>query len=158
VKTMKLPVPILALAAASACTGNETPETDVASDSVAAEPAGGMEGMPMPNSPLAESGMSDEMRSHMDAMLAATGDSLKAMVPMHRQAAANMLAQMNREMSQMNMTPDAAWTATVDSLRQDLTQMPEMSPDELRSALPGHQSRMSRLADLHRAMMTSMKM
>ncbi len=38
--------------------------------------------------------------------------------------AANMLAQFNREMSQMNMPDDPAWRATVDSLRQDLARMP----------------------------------
>ncbi len=66
-----------------------------------------------------------------------------------------MLAQMNREMREMDMAGDEAWTATVDSLRQDLTGMPEMSPDEMAATLPGHRARMNRLMEMPRSMMGS---
>lgn len=66
-----------------------------------------------------------------------------------------MLAQMNREMRGMDMAGDEAWTATVDSLRQDLTGMPEMSPDEMAATLPGHRARMNRLMEMPRSMMGS---
>ncbi len=64
-----------------------------------------------------------------------------------------MLAQMNREMREMDMAGDEAWTATVDSLRQDLTRMPEMSRDEMAATMPGHRARMNRLMEMHRSMM-----
>lgn len=72
---------------------------------------------------------------------------------MHRQMAANMLTQFNREMAQMNMPDDAAWRATVDSLRQDLARMPEWSAAEMQQMLPGHRARMLRLMEVHGSMM-----
>ena len=80
------------------------------------------------------------------------------MLPMHRQMAANMIAQMNREMVDMNMAADAGWTATVDSLRQDLVRMPEMRGAELRSLMPGHQARLERLMQMHQTLWKGMKM
>ena len=103
-------------------------------------------------------GMTEEMQAHMRSMQGAGGDSLKAMLPMHRQMAANMVAQMNREMSDMNMATDAGWTATVDSLRQDLVRMPEMGAAELQSFMPAHQARLERLMEMHRGMMRQMGM
>jgi hypothetical protein len=100
----------------------------------------------------------EQMQAHMRAMHGAGGDSLTAMLPTHRQMAANMIAQMNREMRDMNMTADAAWTATVDSLRQDLVRMPEMGPPELQSFMSAHQARLERLMQMHASMMESMKM
>ena len=98
-------------------------------------------------------GVMQEMQAHMRAMQGVGGDSLKAMLPMHRQMAGNMLAQMNREMGGMNMAADAGWTATVDSLRQDLVRMPEMGAAELQSFMPAHQARLERLMQTHQAMM-----
>lgn len=103
-------------------------------------------------------GMMEEMRTHMRSMQGAGGDSLRAMLPAHRQMAANMIARMNREMRDMNMAADAAWTATVDSLRQDLVRMPEMGGAELQSFMPGHQARLERLMRMHQSMMQGMKM
>jgi hypothetical protein len=59
-------------------------------------------------------GMTDEMMRHMQAMQGAGADSMRTMVPMHRQMLGNMIAQMNKEMRDMNMTTDAQWNATVD--------------------------------------------
>jgi hypothetical protein len=94
----------------------------------------------------------------MEMMAGTAPDSMMSMMPMHRQMAANMLAQMNRDMEQMNMPADDAWTATVDSLRDDLSRMPEMSAQELRDWMPGHRERMTRLMEMHRAMMGNMPM
>ena len=140
---------ILALAA---CGGPDAAREEAAAP--AAAPAGegaapGMQGM----SGMQGGGMAEEMQAHMRSMQGVDGDSLKAMLPMHRQMAANMIAQMNREMRDMNMAADAGWTATVDSLRQDLVRMPEMAGAELQSFMPAHQARLERLVQTHRAMM-----
>ena len=126
-----------------------------AADSVAGTAAGmeGMNGM----QGMGDDGMA-QMQAHMRMMQGAGGDSLRAMLPMHRQMAANMLARMNREMRDMNMPGDAAWNATVDSLRQDLTRMPEMDAAEFQAAMPAHRSRLERLMEMHRAMMANMGM
>lgn len=110
---------------------------------------GGMEGM-------ASGGTTERMREHMRAMQGAGADSVMAMMPMHRQMTANMIAQMNREMRDMNMAADAEWSATVDALRQDLTRMPEMTAAELRALMPEHRARVERLMEMHGGMMEEM--
>jgi len=102
-------------------------------------------------------GMMTRLQAHMRRMDGAGADSMQAMLPMHRQMVANMLAQMNREMGDMNMQTDAAWNATVDSLRQDLVRLPELPASELTSFMPAHQARMMRLMEAHRAMMANMQ-
>jgi hypothetical protein len=83
---------------------------------------------------------------------------MKGMVPAHRQMTANMLAEMNAEMKKMNMSGDAGWNALADSVRQDLTHLPEMSARELTDFMPAHQARMTRLMQMHQAMTKNMKM
>ena len=69
-----------------------------------------------------------------------------------------VMEQMQLHMQQMNMSTDAAWNATVDSLRQDLTRMPEMSPEQLQALMPAHEARLNRLMESYRSMMGNMKM
>lgn len=99
--------------------------------------------------------MMPRMMTHMRMMQGASADSMAAMMPMHRQMVANMLAQMNGEMRGMQMPADARWTATADSLRQDLVRMPELSAPELKAMMPAHLERVKRLMDMHRGMMGS---
>jgi hypothetical protein len=105
---------------------------------------GGMAGM--------SSGATDEMRSHMSTMMGAAADSMAAMLPAHRQMVANMLAQFGREMRDMNMTADAAWNALADSVRTDLTRLPELNPTELETAMAAHAARVQRLMEMHQRM------
>ena len=98
-----------------------------------------------------------DVDAHLGMIGSATADSMKAMLPMHRQMVANMIAQLEREMRDMNMTGNAAWTATLDSLRQDLRVMPELSAQALRDLMPAHSSRVRRVIDMHRSMMASMR-
>lgn len=100
--------------------------------------------------------MMQQMQSHMQMMAGAPGDSLRNMATVHRQMAANMLAQMNRDMQQMNMAADPKWDAPADSLRQDLTRMPEWIVQEMQAAMSAHHGRMRRLMDMHTAMMQNM--
>ncbi|HUF26982.1 MAG TPA: hypothetical protein VMM18_08400 [Gemmatimonadaceae bacterium] len=119
-----------------------------------AVPAGmpGMEGMPGTGG-RHSAGMMDQLQTQMPMMEGAGPDSQRAMLPMHRQLVANMLAQMNREMRDMDMPVDTPWTAVVDSVRQDLRTMPEMSAQDLAELMPAHRARVMRLMDMHRSMM-----
>ena len=139
------------------CGGTEEDTADQADTEVTAEPAGGMQDMPG-MAGMQDDGMMQQMDSHMQMMMGATPDSMMAMMPEHRQMAANMLAQMNREMNQMNMADDTTWTATVDSLRQDMIRMPDMNAQELEEFMPGHRARMTRLMEMHGSMMGNMQM
>jgi hypothetical protein len=98
-----------------------------------------------------------DMEAHLSMMHNATADSMKAMLPMHRQMVANLIAQLEREMRDMNMTGDAAWNATLDSLRQDLRVMPDLRAQQLRDLMPAHSSRVRRVIDMHRSMMANMR-
>lgn len=121
---------------------------------------GGMDDMPgmAGQDSAAMGGMmtTERMREHMDQMAAVPPDSMQAMMPMHRQMVGNMMARMNREMGQMNMPADSAWTATVDSLRADLTRMPDMDAEELQALMPAHRERVERLISMHESMMGGM--
>lgn len=148
----------LVLAACSAAdSGNAA---DSGQGSTAQDTAGamsGMEGMPGMQG-TGGSGMMEQMQAHMRMMDGAGADSIQAMLPTHRQMVANMLAQFNKDMRGMDMTSNTAWPATVDSLRRDLTRMPEMSASELHQFMPAHGARVIRLMDSHRAMMGNMQM
>ena len=145
----------------SACGGGEDGEQQ-ASPAVEAEvdsahDMAGMEGMEGMDGMSADGGMMGPMMAHMEMMRGMTPDSMRAMMPQHRQMAANMIAEMNRQMRDMNMAGDASWNATIDSLRQDLVRMPEMSAAELQVMMPGHHARMMRLMERNQEMMKGME-
>ena len=151
-------LPLLATVLLAAACGSSAPENDEPRSPAppaaapAPAPGGSMAGMQGMGGMQADSMMA-RMRTHLQAMHGAGGDSLKAMLPMHRQMAASLLAEMNRQMRQMNMVADPAWTATADSVQQDLIRLPEMGAGELQSAMPAHEARLNRLMGMHQAMM-----
>ena len=101
-------------------------------------------------------GMGREMQAHMQSVMGASGESIKGMLPKHRQMVANMIAKMNGEMRDMKMAGDAEWSATVDSLRKDLVRLPELSSAEVTAMMPAHMARVTRLGAMHQQMMRSM--
>jgi hypothetical protein len=143
-----------------ACGGGDTEERAGAQPdtSQAAAADTGMQGMPgmggMQRGGMME--MMTQMQSQLQMMQGMSADSMHALLPQHRQMAANMLALMNREMQGMNMAGDTAWNATVDSLRRDLTRMPAMSAQELHAFMPEHNRRVMALMEMHRTMMGRM--
>lgn len=150
----------------AACVGGESGKTAANAESVEPRDSGGMmsgrddgmSGMSGMQDSMGGSGMMEQMQGHMRAMDGISADSMKAMLPMHRRMVANMISQFNRDMGEMKMTGDAAWTATIDSLRRDLTQMPEMTASELQQFKPAHHARLMRVMESHRTMMRGMKM
>ena len=126
--------------------------------------AGSLEGANRPSSTSTAGAMPgmmsmatlDSMETHMRMMDGMSGEQMKSTLPAHRQMLANMLSQMNQEMRSMNMSGDPQWTATADSIRQDLIQMPEMSPQELKRVMPAHHARITRLMEMHRKMTQKM--
>lgn len=128
----------------------DTVGSTTASAGASAGAHAGMQGMGGP--------MMEQMQAHMRMMETSNGDSLKAMMPGHRQMMGNMLSEMSRQMRQMNMTADARWTALSDSVRQDLVRMPNLGAAELRTFMPEHRGRAMRLMEMHRSMMGGMKM
>ncbi len=117
----------------------------------------GMEGMRGGGGASGSTQMMADMDAHLGMMGSATAaDSMKAMLPRHRQMVANLIAQFEREMRDMNMTGSAEWNAMLDSLRQDLRVMPDLSAQALGDFMPAHSSRVRRVIDMHRSMMATM--
>jgi hypothetical protein len=117
-----------------------------------------MTGMPGMKTMQARAGMMDvammdSMGAHVRAMCGMGAEQMKSMLPMHRQMTANMIAQMNDQMRQMYVPASADWTSTVDSVREDLAQMSDMSPRQLQQVMPGHCARVQRLLRMHQMMM-----
>lgn len=149
---------VLTLAGATvlaACRSSQDDARAAGETAARADSAGGMAGIP--GMGMMGAGMMDSMHVHMRMMDTMSADQTKAMLPMHRQMVANMLSRMNSEMRSMNMPADQAWSATVDSLRQDLVRMPGMSGSELKAIMPAHHARLTRLMQMHRDMMGRMK-
>jgi len=94
----------------------------------------------------------------MQMMGGASGGDLVAMLPEHRRLVANMIAQMNREMRDMDMADDPEWDETITGLRDDLVRLPEMTAEELRAFMPEHHARIDRLVEMHRSMASDMQM
>lgn len=135
----------------SAATGADNPATASAPDA-----ASGMVGMAGMDQSMASVAMMESMGAHLQALNGASADSLAAALPAHRQAVANLIAQTNREMRDMGMSGDEQWNATVDSLRQDLVRLPELSGAEVRDLMPMHRDRVMHLIAMHRQMLASM--
>ena len=148
-------VALTAAAALGACRPSDRNASSSGDTAAATDTAGGMAGMQGMSGMMGTATM-DSMEAHlrMDTIRA---EQFTAMLPAHRQMIANMLSRMNQEMRSMNMAGDQAWTATIDSLRQDLVRMPEMSGSELREMMPAHHARMTRLMRMHRDMMGRMR-
>lgn len=157
---------MVTLTACSSSDARRGPGSDTAAASASAgslegptrrDSAGAMGGMQGMAGGMMGVGVMDSMQTHMRMMDTISADRMKAMLPVHRQMAANMLSKMSADMRNMNMPADAAWSATADSLRQDLAHMPDMSAAELKVMMPAHHVRMTRLMQMHRDMASRMK-
>lgn len=149
---------LAATAALSGCGGGEEEPEVLADADTAAETPGPMQGMQGMDGMQMGGGTMEPMRAHMQAMEGASGDQIAANLPQHRQMVANMIAQMNREMREMNMAADREWTSTIEAVREDLKRLPEMSAAELEGFMPEHRQRVSRLMEMHHEMMPGMQM
>jgi hypothetical protein len=153
---MKSRLATIAIAAgliAAACT-----KPDAAPSTDSAARADSMANMPgMGASSGGAMAMAQALEAQMKAAKGVLPDSLRALLPGHRQATANLIAAFGKEMRDMNMAADAAWTATVDSLRNDLRTMPDLDAASLQSLMPRHEARVTRLIQMHETMMKNMK-
>ena len=145
----------LVMVVTAAC-APEQPERE--SEGAATQPTDSMPGMPGMGGTQMSGQMMEEMEAHLRQVEGASGEQMIAVMAQHRQMVANLIAQFNREMREMNMATDQEWNATVEALRADLVRMPEMSPQELLALMPEHRQRVMRLMEMHRGMMGRMGM
>jgi hypothetical protein len=155
--TIRFMALVLLVLVGDAC--RQADDDDVARDTTAGRVGAdtGMAGLRGGMAGMGSTQMMADMDAHIGVMRSASADSMKAMLPMHRQMVANLISQLEREMRDMSMTGDAAWNATLDSLRQDLRVMPDLSALALRDLMPAHSNRVRRVIDMHRSMTASMR-
>lgn len=141
---------LLGLALGLTGCGGDQEEVETSEGVVLETPSTGMSpaGMPGGMGGMGSGAMSSEWQQHMAQMHAATGDSLRGMMPMHRQMATRMMEGVE---GGMGMAGDSAWMATRDSLRSDLDRMQDMTPAEMEAFLDEHDARMQRMLRLHQA-------
>ncbi|MEO8031555.1 MAG: hypothetical protein ABI765_11925 [Gemmatimonadota bacterium] len=106
----------------------------------------GMPGMPgMQMIPL--------MRAHLDSVTGMQPTQMTTIMPAHQALTSRMMDEMGSDMRGRNMQPDAAWTALADSVRQDLTDLPGLSGEGLKTRMQAHVARMQRMMGMHEGMM-----
>ena len=110
----------------------------------------------MPGLEATQGDLVDEMEAGMQMMASMRADSMMSMLPTHARLLADMIARMSQDMAATHAPGDAAWTATVDSLRNDLLRMSAMGDEALKAFMPTHQERVTRLIRMHRSMTAPM--
>ncbi len=146
-------VPVLFLALVlTGCDGGqddlETADSSVLDTSSPGMPSTGMPGGMGPMGGMGPGTTGSEWQQHMEALHAAAGDSLQAMIPMHRQRVTGMMEMMD---GRMGMAMDSTWMATRESLRRDVDRMRNMPPAEMVDFLEEHVARMQRMLRMPQA-------
>ena len=98
-------------------------------------------------------GLSPAMQSDLASVRGADESTLHALLPHHRKMIESTLAQMNAEMRQLHMPHTTAWTALVDSIRQDLTLLEDRTGADLIRTVIENAARVERAAAMHQRMM-----
>ena len=111
-----------------------------------------MAGMPGMASGKMVSDMMESMEVRMRLMDTASAATMAARKPRYHQMADSMLSRMNEEVRRMNIATDSIWSATVDSVRQDLSRMRAMAGSDMKAMMPAHLERMRFLIQMHRTM------
>jgi len=140
------------VASGSTCGGQEqeVPERETMDDMP------GMSPERAPGTPMAggdQTQVMQQMRMHMQQMSATPADSLMGVMPMHRQRVGQMLGAMDSASMARGMAMDSTWSATRDSVRDDLSRMEAMSAEELREFMPAHRARVERLMSMRDSVM-----
>jgi hypothetical protein len=123
-----------------------------AAQAPAADASGNMAGMQM-GPGMQGMQMMSMMRAHLDSIGAMQPAQMATMMAAHQGLASHMMDAMGADMRSRNMTPDAAWTALGDSLRQDLADLPGLTGAALTTRMQAHIGRMQRMMTLHEGMM-----
>ena len=125
------------------CGGGEEPGGEAAADSAAPS---GIEQTVGAAGRAAATARIAEMRSHLNVITAAGGDEMVPMIPQHQQLVATLLTELS-----VSAPNNPGWTATADSIRQDLSRMSNMPANELDQLMDPHAERINRLMQLYEA-------
>jgi len=112
-----------------------------------------MDDTTMPAMDMPSMAMMTAMRGYVDTVATAAPAGLAAMRATHAARVTEMLATMDSDMDAMHMTADSAWRALADSVRRDLTALPDLDGEPFVLHMRAHAGRTRRLLGMHEMMM-----
>ncbi len=89
----------------------------------------------------------------IEQFASAPADRVKSLLPAHATAVEALLADCERMMREMKMTPPAKWNRATTEIRSDLTRMGGMSPSQLKEFVPEHRAHVEGILGMRRDMM-----
>lgn len=89
----------------------------------------------------------------IEQFAAAPVDRVKSLLPAHTSAVEALLADCERMMRQMKMTPPAKWNKATAEIRSDLTRMGGMNPSQVKAFVPEHRAHVEGILGMRRDMM-----
>lgn len=146
----------LALLALAACSRTETPRADttaMAMPAATTTTTGAMSGSGMAMDNAKSDSIAAHAQMHLDSLVAASPEAAVKRVPAHAQAVEALLADCERMMKQMKMTPPAKWNAAVANIRADLTGMRTANATALHAMMPAHADHLKGVLDMRKDMM-----
>jgi hypothetical protein len=96
----------------------------------------------------------DSVDVELDSLVRFGPAHMETIISRHTLTTANMLAGMAADLQRAGVAGDAAWTARVDSVRQDLTRMSKLSEQELVPFLQDHTQLIHRLTQQYHTLMS----
>jgi len=87
----------------------------------------------------------DSVTADLDSMSSASGDAQRHMLPAHEQLVSEFLTRNDAKMRAMHVKIDPDWLTVIDSVRNDLARMPNMSSKQLHAFFPEHARRVMRI-------------
>ena len=92
-------------------------------------------------------------QTHLDSFKAASPDAAVKMVPEYTQSVTALLADCERMMTKMKMTPPAKWNTAAGAVRADLAKMSSANASALHAMVPEHADRVKGILDMRHDMM-----
>jgi hypothetical protein len=96
------------------------------------------------------------MQAQMDSMMRMKPEQMSGMMATHEQMMSQMMDQMGGQMRQMKMSATPGWSALMDSVKQDLAELPRLKGQALSTRVRAHADRVQRLMRAHEEMMKGM--
>ena len=87
-------------------------------------------------------------RAHLQRLDAAGGDSLPALIPVHREYVATLVSRCDAGTSGKHQPADTTWRPIAAALRQDLVRLPQVEAGDLAAFMVEHRARIERFMAL----------
>ncbi len=137
----------------AACTAEK--KADGVADTATVVGANDMGGMSSNSSmPMAHTdSVAQRATADIEQFASAPADRLKSLLPAHAGAVEALIADCEKMMRDMKMTPPAKWNKATAEVRSDLTRMGGMNPSQIKEFVPEHRARVEGILGMRHDMM-----